>query len=427
MAEFQPFNLGQVLQTAEAIKAARSQSTTDRLREQYMGEQINNMRSDRERQTRQDEIVLGKEKAQQVAVKAGQILQAQNPKNYVEQFEPDLVKNISSQGIDWNTIDDNAVRQMVQAMQAKANQELGVAPVSEQQVGGFKTLQQGGKVIASDSENSGQPNSVREYQYAKENGFQGSFKDWVVAGGQNSRPSSVQEWDFFSKLPDDQKRIYLEMKRNPNMQVKDIGMVPTVVAPSNLGTQTTALSSLSEETAAASAMEGAKKTGQLEGTARTEARLDLPKSEAQAKYMVGLLDKLGSHRGLKDAVGVKGITNYLPGTAAADFNALREQVGGRQFLEAFESLKGGGQITEVEGEKAQNAIARMQTSQSEAAFKEATNEFKTIVNGALQRSRTRAQGGQQQGPARISSDADYDALPSGAVFMAPDGTQRRKP
>lgn len=424
-SDFQPFNLGAVLQTAEAIKSSRAQATTDRLREQYLGEQIGAMKDERAAKQRELQVVIGKEKAQQIVAKTGQILQAANPKNYVEQNEPDLVKNYQG---DWQTIDDEGVRQLVTQMQNRANQELGVAPATAQDIGGFKTLQQGGKVIASASENSTTPNSVREFQFAKQNGFEGSFKDWVVAGGQSSRPSSVQEWEFFSKLPDEQKRVYLEMKRNPNMQVKDIGQVPTVVAPSHLGTQTTALSSLPQETAAASAIEGAKKSGQIEGEARTEARLNLPKAEAQAQYMVGLLDKLGTHPGMSAAVGVKGITNYLPGTDAADFNALREQVSGRQFLEAFESLKGGGAITQVEGEKAQNAIARMQSSQSEKAFVEAANEFKTVVNGALQRARSKAQGGgSQSAPARISSDADYDALPSGTVFLAPDGTQRRKP
>ena len=32
-----------------------------------------------------------------------------------------------------------------------------------------------------------------------------------------------------------------------------------------------------------------------------------------------------------------------------------------------------------------------------------------------------------QGPKPISSDADYDALPSGPEFIAPDGSHRRKP
>jgi hypothetical protein len=34
---------------------------------------------------------------------------------------------------------------------------------------------------------------------------------------------------------------------------------------------------------------------------------------------------------------------------------------------------------------------------------------------------------QPQGPARISSDEEYDQLPSGSVFVGPDGQQRRKP
>src|SRR5688500_738519 len=106
MADFQPFNLGQVLQTAEAIKAARSQSTTDRLREQYLGEQIQGMRDDRAAKQQEREVVLGKEKAQQVVAKTGQILQASAPKSYVEQFEPDLVKNLTAHGVDWATVDD---------------------------------------------------------------------------------------------------------------------------------------------------------------------------------------------------------------------------------------------------------------------------------------------------------------------------------
>lgn len=32
-----------------------------------------------------------------------------------------------------------------------------------------------------------------------------------------------------------------------------------------------------------------------------------------------------------------------------------------------------------------------------------------------------------EAPTRISGDAEYDALPSGALFIAPDGTTRRKP
>jgi hypothetical protein len=145
MADFQPFNLGSVLQTAEAIKAARAQSTTDRLREQYLGEQIKAAQADRVEKERLQKVTLGKEKAQQVAVKTGQILQAENPKNYIEQAEPDLIKQLTANGVDWATADDNDVRQMITAMQNHANQELGVAPLQSQQVGGATVITQGGQ------------------------------------------------------------------------------------------------------------------------------------------------------------------------------------------------------------------------------------------------------------------------------------------
>lgn len=169
MADFQPYNLGQVLQTAEAIKASRAQSTTDRLREQYLGEQIQGMRAERTRQERADQIVIGKEKAQQIVAKAGQILQAQNPKNYVEQFEPDLVTNLQNNGVDWATVDDDRVRQMVTAMQNRANQELGVAPIQSQEVGGATVLTQGGQFKnAFKTGAAGQePNEYRLYERAR--------------------------------------------------------------------------------------------------------------------------------------------------------------------------------------------------------------------------------------------------------------------
>lgn len=128
MAEFQPFDLGRVIQTAESIKGMRRQGTLDRLQEQYMGQKIQQGQQDMERQQREEQLVLGQEKAQQVVAKTGQILQQQNPKNYIEQFEPDLVKELTAKGVDWATLDDNRVREVVSAMQNKANQELGVAP-----------------------------------------------------------------------------------------------------------------------------------------------------------------------------------------------------------------------------------------------------------------------------------------------------------
>ena len=49
----------------------------------------------------------------------------------------------------------------------------------------------------------------------------------------------------------------------------------------------------------------------------------------------------------------------VPGTERAGARSYLDQIGGQAFLQAFESLKGGGQITEIEGTKATTALTRL--------------------------------------------------------------------
>ncbi len=55
-------------------------------------------------------------------------------------------------------------------------------------------------------------------------------------------------------------------------------------------------------------------------------------------------------------------------------------------MQAYDTLKGGGQITEVEGKKATDAMARMNPRQSKEAFLEGISEFQGIVRTAKERS-----------------------------------------
>lgn len=81
---------------------------------------------------------------------------------------------------------------------------------------------------------------------------------------------------------------------------------------------------------------------------------------------------------------------FTSGSAAADFAERVRQIKGKQFLEAYEQLKGGGQITEVEGAKAESAISRMSLSQSEPEFVAAVKEFRDVLERALQRAKEKA-------------------------------------
>jgi hypothetical protein len=139
------------------------------------------------------------------------------------------------------------------------------------------------------------------------------------------------------------------------------------------------------------------------------------------------------------------------GTDEAGFSARLNQIGGQQFLQAFESLKGGGQITEMEGKKATNAMSRlMDTGQSETSYRQAAQELTDVIKRSVDRARTAAgiarppnvqsqdlQGGPQgigagsttttEGAVQIASDVEYEALASGTTFIGPDGRTRRKP
>ena len=68
-----------------------------------------------------------------------------------------------------------------------------------------------------------------------------------------------------------------------------------------------------------------------------------------------------------------------------NFRVVADQLGGKAFLQAFESLKGGGQITEVEGKKATDAIARLNRAQSDSEYEVALNDLRGVVGSAYKR------------------------------------------
>lgn len=109
------------------------------------------------------------------------------------------------------------------------------------------------------------------------------------------------------------------------------------------------------------------------------------KGSAQASSMLATIDGLLADPGLDSAVGAMGVVTSRLGPLAPDAaRALSriEQIQGQAFLQAFESLKGGGQITEIEGQKAEAAIARLNTAQSPEDFRAALTELKGVIERA---------------------------------------------
>lgn len=136
----------------------------------------------------------------------------------------------------------------------------------------------------------------------------------------------------------------------------------------------------------------AKEVGKTLGEERTKAALDVPRIIDNAETAIRHVDELLAHPGFGPAVGKSSMLQMqkIPGTDAYDFMSRLDQIKGGAFLEAFNSLKGGGQITEVEGKKATDAIARMNNSTSEKEFKAAAEDFKSVVRTGLNRAKMKA-------------------------------------
>jgi hypothetical protein len=131
-----------------------------------------------------------------------------------------------------------------------------------------------------------------------------------------------------------------------------------------------------------------------------------------------LVDDLLKAPGMKQAVGASRMLGIqkIPGTPAKDFDVRLDQLKGQQFLQAFESLKGGGAITEIEGKKATDAIARMDAAGSEAEFTKAAREFQSVIRQGVARAKN-AQGVQTIQPAQTT--------PPNELFNAADAILNR--
>ena len=152
--------------------------------------------------------------------------------------------------------------------------------------------------------------------------------------------------------------------------------------------------------------------GKAAGTAAqnqpmVQANFNSPEVKNEAGYALGL------------------IGSKLPNTPGLNSNFLnrREQLQGQAFLQAFEALKGGGAISEVEGEKATIAIARLQRATTEKDFYDALEDVRKVFSNAYAaRSKMAAAGANavpQLGGGSSSQTGGISAPPASSEFGAP--------
>lgn len=134
------------------------------------------------------------------------------------------------------------------------------------------------------------PSDVQSYEYAKANGYAGTFEDWKrIAAAQKQPTSDVQNWEYYQKLNPEQQKEWMSLQRQPTApQVVMVNGVPTLVDRFQ-GTQT-ALTTQAEEIAAAAGKKHAEAEASAVGTATGEAKGAVEKRALSANNVTDLLD-----------------------------------------------------------------------------------------------------------------------------------------
>jgi len=95
--------------------------------------------------------------------------------------------------------------------------------------------------------------------------------------------------------------------------------------------------------------------------------------------MLNTIDGILGDPALDSATGIFSFLQMVPGTEQRRVGARIRQLDGQAFLQAFESLKGGGQITEIEGTKATQAIGRLDSAQRPEDYRAALAELRDLL------------------------------------------------
>ncbi len=210
-------------------------------------------------------------------------------------------------------------------------------------------------------------------------------------------PASVRTFKYFESLGDPknpdvfteaQKRFLTTLRGQDVIDLPGEGLVNPdtreVVVPE-------------EDLAAATTKRTVDKA---EAGAQAEAVTQLSGAANQLVQNVDNITELRNHPGLSGSVGFKGKEQFfglrdkpLAGTDEASFNARLDQLLGGAFLEAFETLKGGGQITEIEAAKAEQAITRLRdVNQSEEEWLDALDDYEQAIRDGFAKLQSEARG-----------------------------------
>lgn len=147
-----------------------------------------------------------------------------------------------------------------------------------------------------------------------------------------------------------------------------------------------------------------KAAGDAEGKAQAMAETSLANAENMTSVAFKALDDIEDSPALNDewfkggGLGAAGVVmRKIPGTDAYGLDATIQQAKAKAFDDAYQSLKGTGSITEIEGQKAEAARQRLDAAQNPRDFRKALRDYREVLVNGLRIARKRAKGDFSEG------------------------------
>jgi hypothetical protein len=134
----------------------------------------------------------------------------------------------------------------------------------------------------------------------------------------------------------------------------------------------------------------ARAAGAETGKQTATAKLNFGTIVDKAGRATALIDSMLSHPGFISAVGGSSYIPSIRGGDAYNYERKLDELKGKMFLEAYESLRGTGNITEIEGKKATDAMNDLDIGQSEEAHKKSLETIKEIIISGMKRAADKA-------------------------------------
>lgn len=152
------------------------------------------------------------------------------------------------------------------------------------------------------------------------------------------------------------------------------------------------------------------------GDAQGQGQVALPQVMASSQQILKTIDDVKNHPGKDWSLGMYSTLPTIPGTRQADFRIALGQLQGQTFLQAYQTLRGGGAITDIEGQKGTAALNRMNAAQSKEEFDKAAEDFKDVVKAGMLRAAAKARGPASPGAPQDTAAAQPNVTKSGVPW-----------